>query len=125
MTRVLWSPEVPPANGICGKGIRLGLAFMCESAGEAARDHQTSPPRSGQPEVRSAFKLLADSNARVRPHYARGRRGFRFLPCFFPCRHRVRLGHRDLASFLRAVTEACGPQRFREENAVVRFISLS
>jgi hypothetical protein len=25
----------------------------------------------------------ADSNTRVRPHYARGRRGFRFLPCFF------------------------------------------
>ena len=69
----------------------------------------------------------ADSNTRGRPHYARGRRGFRFLPCFFSCRHRVRLGHRDLASFLRAVAEACSPQleRFREENAVVRFISLS
>ena len=68
----------------------------------------------------------ADSNTRVRPHYARGRRGFRFLPClFFSCRHRVRLGHRDLANFLRAVAEACSPQRFREENAVVRFISLS
>ena len=25
----------------------------------------------------------ADSNTRVRPHYARGRRGFRFLPGFF------------------------------------------
>ncbi len=25
----------------------------------------------------------------------------------------------------RAVAEACSPQRFREENAVVRFISLS
>ena len=37
----------------------------------------------------------------------------------------VRLGHRDLASFLRAVAEACSPQRFREENAVVRFISRS
>ena len=37
----------------------------------------------------------------------------------------VRLGHRDLANFLRAVAEACSPQRFREENAVVRFISLS
>ncbi len=34
-------------------------------------------------------------------------------------------GHRDLANFLRAVAEACSPQRFREENAVVRFISLS
>jgi len=67
----------------------------------------------------------ADSNTRVRPHYARGRRGVRFLPCFFSCRHRVRLGHRDLANFLRAVAEACSPQRFREENAVVRFISLS
>ncbi len=32
---------------------------------------------------------------------------------------------RDLANFLRAVAEACSPQRFREENAVVRFISLS
>ncbi len=31
----------------------------------------------------------------------------------------------DLANFLRAVAEACSPQRFREENAVVRFISLS
>ena len=30
-----------------------------------------------------------------------------------------------LANFLRAVAEACSPQRFREENAVVRFISLS
>ena len=38
---------------------------------------------------------------------------------------RVRLGHRDLASFLRAVAEAFSPQRFREENAVVSFISDS
>jgi hypothetical protein len=49
---------------------------------------------------------------------------FRFLPCLFSCRHRARLGHRDLASFLRAVAEARSPQRFREENADVRFISL-
>ena len=34
-------------------------------------------------------------------------------------------GPSDLANFLRAVAEACSPQRFREENAVVRFISLS
>ena len=40
-------------------------------------------------------------------------------------RHRVRLGHGALANFLRAVAEACSPQRFREENALVRFISLS
>ncbi len=40
---------------------------------------------------------------------------------FFSCRHRVRLGHRDLASFLLAVAEAWSPQRFREENAVARF----
>ena len=37
--------------------------------------------------------------------------------------------HRHLlirhANFLRAVAEACSPQRFREENAVVRFISRS
>ena len=51
--------------------------------------------------------------------------GFVFFLVFFSCRHRVRLGHRDLANFLRAVAEACSPQRFREENAVVRFISLS
>ena len=51
--------------------------------------------------------------------------GFVFSLVFFSYRHRVRLGHRDLASFLRAVAEACSPQRFREENAVVRFISLS
>ncbi len=51
--------------------------------------------------------------------------GFVSSLSFFSCRHRVRLGHRDLASFLRAVAEACSPQRFREENAVVRFISLS
>ena len=51
--------------------------------------------------------------------------GFVFVLVFFSCRHRVRLGHRDLANFLRAVAEACSPQRFREENAVVRFISLS
>ena len=38
-------------------------------------------------------------------------------------RHRVRLGHGALANFLCAVAEACSPQRFREENAVVRFIS--
>ena len=37
----------------------------------------------------------------------------------------VRLGHRDLANFLRAVAEACSPHRFRVENAVVRYISLS
>ncbi len=30
-----------------------------------------------------------------------------------------------LRTFLRAVAEACSPQRFREENALVRFISLS
>ena len=51
--------------------------------------------------------------------------GFILFLVFFSCRHRVRLGHRDLANFLRAVAEACSPQRFREENAVVRFISLS
>ena len=51
--------------------------------------------------------------------------GFVFFLVFFSCRHRVRLGHRDLANFLRAVAEACSPQRFREENAVVRFISRS
>ncbi len=37
-------------------------------------------------------------------------------------------GHRDLANFLRGavqVAEAFSPQRFCEENAVVRFISLS
>ena len=51
--------------------------------------------------------------------------GFVFFLVFFSCRHRVRLGHRDLANFLRAVAEACGPQHLREENAVVRFISLS
>jgi hypothetical protein len=32
---------------------------------------------------------------------------------------------RPCPNFLRAVAEACSPQRFREENAVVRFISLS
>ena len=67
----------------------------------------------------------AAGNTRVRPHSAEGRRGFHFIPCLFSCRHRVRLGHRDLANFLRAVAEACSPQRFREENAVVRYISLS
>ena len=51
--------------------------------------------------------------------------GFVFFLDFCSCRHRVRLGHRDLANFLRAVAEACSPQRFREENAVVRYISLS
>ena len=51
--------------------------------------------------------------------------GFVFVLVFFSCRHRVRFGHRALANFLRAVAEACSPQRFREENAVVRFISLS
>ena len=51
--------------------------------------------------------------------------GFVFFLVFFTCRHRVRLGHRDRANFLRAVAEACIPQRFREENAAVRFISLS
>jgi hypothetical protein len=30
-----------------------------------------------------------------------------------------------LRTFLRAVAEACSPQRFREENAAVRFISHS
>ena len=50
--------------------------------------------------------------------------GFVSSLSFFSCRHRVRLGHRDLANFLRAVAEACSPQRFREENAAVRFISL-
>ena len=36
----------------------------------------------------------------------------------FSCRRRVRFGPRALASFLRAVAEACSPQleRFREEN---------
>ena len=51
--------------------------------------------------------------------------GFVFFLVFFSCRHRVRLGLRALANFLRAVAEACSPQRFREENAVVRFISRS
>jgi hypothetical protein len=45
------------------------------------------------------------------------------VPLLFTCRHRVRLDHRDLANFLRAVAEACSPQRFREANAGVRFIS--
>ncbi len=67
--------------------------------------------------------------SRVRPHSAEGRRGFRFLPCLFfvpPSRPAQAWSPgRDLANFLRAVAEACSPQRFREENAVVRFISLS
>ena len=46
-----------------------------------------------------------------------------FLVFFVPPSRPV--GHRALANFLRAVAEACSPQRFREENAVVRFISLS
>ena len=50
---------------------------------------------------------------------------FKIFLDFFSRRQRVRLGHRDLANFLRAVAEACSPQRFREENAAVRFISLS
>ena len=77
------------------------------------------------------FRVLPKSSSkaagysRVRPHSAEGRRGpFSSLP-FFSCRHRVRLGHRDLANVIRAVAEACSPQRFREENAVVGFISLS
>ena len=47
--------------------------------------------------------------------------GVRFLalPVTFSCRHRDRLasGHRVLVNFLRAVAEACSPQRLREENA--------
>ena len=78
----------------------------------------------------SFVRVLSNSSSKaagcacVRPHSAEGRRGFRLLPClFFSCRPRVRLGHRDLANnFLRAVAEACSPQRFREENAVVRFM---
>ncbi len=50
---------------------------------------------------------------------------FVFFLDFFSCRHRVRLGHRDLANFLRAVAEACTPQRFREENAEPCEIYLS
>jgi hypothetical protein len=50
--------------------------------------------------------------------------GFVFFLVFFSCRHRVRLGHRHgvilRALELRAVAEARSPQRFREENAVVR-----
>jgi hypothetical protein len=52
--------------------------------------------------------------------------GFVFCLDFFRAAIASGSGHRDdLASFLRAVAEACSPQRFREENAVVRFISLS
>jgi hypothetical protein len=85
----------------------------------------------------SFVRVLSNSSSKaagyacVRPHSAEGRRGpgFLFFPArglvFFSCRHRVRLGHRDLANFLRAVAEACSTQRFLEENAAVRFISLS
>ncbi len=75
----------------------------------------------------------------VRPHSAEGRRGpgFVFFLVFF--RAAIASGlvavtvitwHDDLAalaSFLRAVAEACSPQRFREpeENADVSFIPLS
>ncbi len=49
--------------------------------------------------------IAADSNTRVRPHYARGRRGFRCFLDFFSCRHPVRFGHRHgaLANFLRSL----------------------
>ena len=70
--------------------------------------------------------IAADSNTRVRPHYARGRRGVRFLPCFF-FRAAIASGLVTviLRTFSAPFAEACSPQRFREENAVVRFISLS
>ena len=42
-----------------------------------------------------------------------------------PSSRRSTLTVRALATFLRTVAEACSPQRFREENAVVRFISRS
>ncbi len=52
--------------------------------------------------------------------------GFVFCLEFFRAAIASGSGHRDdLASFLRAVAEACSHQRFREENAIVRFISLS
>jgi hypothetical protein len=70
----------------------------------------------------NSFSKAAD-NARVRPQSARGRRGGSFSsltffvppsrPAWSPC----------TCELLHAVAEACSPQRFREENAVVRFIS--
>jgi hypothetical protein len=79
----------------------------------------------------SFVRVLSNSSSKaagfacVRPHSAEGRRGFRFFLVFFRAAIASGSGHRDLANFLRAVAEACSPQRFREENAVVRFISLS
>jgi hypothetical protein len=82
----------------------------------------------------SFVRVLSNSSSKaagyacVRPHSAEGRRGFRFFLVFFfraAIASESGSGHRDLANFLRAVAEACSPQRFREENAVVRFISLS
>ena len=71
--------------------------------------------------IRLQMRLVTPTLVLILPRSASLARDplFFFLD-FFSCRYRVRLGHRALASFLRAIAraEACSPQRFREESCV-------